>query len=134
MSRETLTIRLYDEATGDETEHELPAKYEVCGRCEGHGTHLNPSIGEHAYTAEEFAEAFHDDDQREQYFRRGGIYDVTCDGCSGKRVVLVVDERACKTGLPRELLKRYRHQEQERQRSNAEDRATMWMESGGYDC
>ena len=42
--------------SGEEIEHELPSKFEVCSECEGNGTHLAPSIGEHAYSAEEFNE------------------------------------------------------------------------------
>lgn len=75
-----------------ERELVLPATFEVCGRCEGHGTHLNPSIGEHAYSQEEFDEAFDDDESREAYFKRGGMYDVQCQECHGKRVVAVLDE------------------------------------------
>lgn len=80
----------------DEVEtHRLPAKNEVCGRCEGEGTILNPSIGEHCYTAEEFEREF-DEEEREAYFTRGGMYDVCCPDCKGKRVVKVVDEEALK--------------------------------------
>lgn len=75
---------------------EMPTKREVCHRCEGYGTHLNPSIGEHAYTREEFYEAFYDEEDREQYFRRGGIYDVQCVECRGERVVDQIDREACK--------------------------------------
>lgn len=87
---------------GDEIVHELPSKYEVCSRCSGHGTHLTPSIGEHAYTQEEFEQEFSDDD-REEYFKRGGIYDVECETCNGERVEEVVDEEACDP----KLLKKY---------------------------
>lgn len=117
--------------TDEETEIELPGKHEVCGRCEGHGTHLNPSIGQHAFTAEEFNEAFHDDEDREQYFKRGGIYDVPCERCGGGRVVVVADEARCS---PDQLavLEMFRKQEGERARSEAEDRATMRRESGEW--
>lgn len=57
--------------------------------------HLTPSIGEHAYSAEEFAEEY-DDEEREQYFARGGMYDITCLDCEGNKVVSAVDEEACK--------------------------------------
>lgn len=80
---------------GEEVVHALPGKHEVCPRCGGHGTHLCPSIGEHAYTAEEFNREF-DHDEREEYFTRGGMYDVQCETCNGKRVVLVVDAEAAK--------------------------------------
>lgn len=91
---------------GDEVELELPAKHEVCARCQGHGTHLNPSIGEHAYTAEEFEESF-DDEGREEYFRHGGRYDVMCEECHGKRVVLVVDVDACRSDEQKAALAAY---------------------------
>lgn len=71
---------------------ELPAKMEVCDDCEGHGFVLNPSMREHAYSMEEFNETFHDEEDREQYFKRGGIYDIQCPTCNGKNVVPVVDE------------------------------------------
>jgi len=76
---------------GEEIEYELPSKKEVCQRCEGHGTHLNPSIGEHAYSQEEFEREF-DDEEKEAYFTRGGMYDVPCKVCKGARVVDVVDD------------------------------------------
>lgn len=77
---------------GVEHRHELPACFEVCPSCQGEGTHLHPAIGQHAYSADEFNETFHDDEDRAQYFKRGGIYDIECDECHGSRVVLVADE------------------------------------------
>ena len=99
---------------GEETVHELPSRFEVCSRCDGHGTHLTPSMGEHAYSEEEFEETFHDDDDREEYFKRGGIYDVQCETCHGERVQEVVDEATC----PADLLKKY--QEYQRDQYNYE--------------
>jgi hypothetical protein len=87
-----ITLKVFDD-DGDEIELTLPAKNEVCDRCEGHGTHLTPSIGEHAYSSEEFEEAF-DEEGRKEYFRRGGIYDVQCHECKGNKVVPVVNEDA----------------------------------------
>ena len=127
--RNTITVTLYDDE-GDEVEHELPARMEVCSRCEGHGTHLNPSIGEHAYTREEFEESF-DEEGREEYFKRGGIYDVTCEECGGDNVVPVVDTDR----LTEEQKKIYaEHLKHERQCAqwDAEDAYTRRMESGGY--
>lgn len=89
----TKTVTIYDEDDDIEREVELPACYEVCPDCEGHGSHLTPSIRNHAYSMEEFNDAFYEDDEKEEYFKRGGRYDVVCGTCSGKRVVLVVDER-----------------------------------------
>lgn len=126
----TIKVQLFDEFD-DECEHELPAKHEVCSRCEGYGTHLHPAIGGHAYTPEEFNEAFSEPEEREAYFARGGMYDVPCEECCGARVVVVVDESACQ-GENRALLEQYRKQERERAQSEAEDRATMRMECGGF--
>ncbi len=96
----------YENDEGEECECELPSRFEVCPRCEGHGTHLTESIGSHAYSMEEFNESF-DEEEREHYFRRGGMYDVRCVECHGARVVSVVDEEACKTPELAEVLKRY---------------------------
>jgi hypothetical protein len=131
MGRETITVTIEDE-DGEEVQHELPAKNEVCDRCEGYGTHLNPNIGNHAYTREEFDEAFDDDESREQYFKRGGIYDVSCEVCHGNRVVQQVDEDRL-TPEQRVVFDEYRDHQEQCARWDAEDRHTRRMESGGYD-
>lgn len=122
-----MQVTYFDE-DGDEVTVELPSKFEVCSRCEGHGTHLNPSIGEHAYTVEEFNESF-DDEEREQYFKRGGIYDVTCEECGGKRVTEVPDEGSM-SAEQKEHLKLWEKSQEESARMDAEDRRTRWMEDG----
>ena len=66
-------FKLYDE-NGDEHDHSLPGKMEVCPRCDGAGTHLTPSIEEHAYTGEEFMEAFSEPEDRE--------HERTCAECT----------------------------------------------------
>lgn len=104
---------------GDDVTHQLPARYEVCSRCEGHGTHLNPSIGNHAFTGEEFEREF-DEEQREQYLTRGGIYDVVCEVCSSMRVELVVDRKACCTEELKRLLALYDRREKERREDDAD--------------
>jgi DnaJ-class molecular chaperone len=91
MSTVTLTYLNQD---GDDEEVNLPSHMDVCGDCEGHGTVMNESMRNHAYSSEEFAEEFPDDEDREQYFKRGGIYDVECPTCHGKNVVPVVDEES----------------------------------------
>lgn len=117
----------YENDEGEEIELELPCKMEVCDRCEGYGTHLTPSIGEHAYSSEEFYEAFDDEESREQYFKRGGIYDVTCEVCHGKNVVPVIDEE----NIPEELKAQYQEYlkyDERMAQYEAEDRATARME------
>ena len=75
-----------DDETGDETEteHEVPAVFEVCGACDGHGTRLTPSLRDVSFTPEELGEW--DDEERNTYFTRGGMYDVRCEECHGNRV------------------------------------------------
>lgn len=70
-------------------EHEVafPARFAVCGLCDGRGAHVNPSIDAHGITAEEF---YDDPDFAEEYHR--GTYDVPCYRCHGKRVEPVIDE------------------------------------------
>lgn len=84
------TIRLelpMDDSSFEEVE--LPAKWEVCGRCEGAGKHVNPAVDGNGLTQEDFDE---DPDFKEDYFR--GVYDVECEECRGRTTVLVVDEEA----------------------------------------
>jgi len=76
---------------GDEVEITLPSRKEVCPRCHGNGTHVNPSIDGNGISTSD--ECWQDDDFREMYF--GGGYDVTCEECGGNRVVDVVDESRC---------------------------------------
>lgn len=105
-----ITVTLFD--GNEELEIELPSKFDVCDRCEGHGTHLNPSLEKHAYTMEEFRESF-DDEEAEEYFTRGGMYDVKCEECNGNRVVPVVDE-ARLTAEQKELYTKFQEQQAER--------------------
>ena len=126
-----ITIIYVDDETGDEVQASLPAKYEVCPNCEGHGTHLHPSIRGYAYSREEFEEAFPDEYDKEQYRRRGGIYDVQCRKCDGKRVVAVSDITQCS---PEQIATLFAYNESKARSAkyDAEDRATRRMESRGY--
>ena len=130
MSNGKIELTWSDE-DGEEIVHEFPAKNEVCSRCEGYGTHLTPSIGNHAYSMEEFNESF-DDEGREEYFKRGGIYDVTCEECKGNKVVPVVDEEQL-TEEQKKLYEEYCEHEADMARMDEEDRRTRYYESGGYD-
>lgn len=120
-----------DENIEEEVIHQFPAKNEVCSRCEGYGTHLNPNIGEHAYSVEEFNESFPDYEDKEEYFRRGGIYDVACHDCKGNKIVLVVDEDQLNKEQ-KDLYTQYQKHEEQVARWNAEERMTRYYESGGY--
>lgn len=91
----TVTVINYDEDDNEEeVEYDLPAKMEVCHDCEGYGTVLNESMRNHGYSSEEFAQEF-DEEEAEHYFRRGGMYDVTCLTCKGRNVVQIIDREAC---------------------------------------
>jgi hypothetical protein len=73
----------------DGTEITVPACMEVCGRCQGHGTHTNPAIDGHGITMAEWNGPDWDDDARAGYL--SGQYDVTCETCGGANVVPVPD-------------------------------------------
>jgi RecJ-like exonuclease len=123
MTTITLTYLNDDD---DEIELDLPYRMEVCGNCEGHGTVMNESMRNHAYSAEEFAESFPEDEDREQYFKRGGIYDVVCTACHGKNVVPVVDEERLTKEQKAEYEEYLKHA-QEMARYAAEDRREREM-------
>ncbi len=54
----------WEDDDGIEQSVDLPGKHQVCGNCDGHGTHLREGMREHAYTSEEFEDAFHDEEDR----------------------------------------------------------------------
>lgn len=106
----------------------VPEKREVCPTCDGWGSHLNRSIGLHAYTKEEFDQEF-DDKHAEQYFRRGGIYDVQCSECHGEKVISVVDEDQL-TSEQKILYVQYLERMDRLAQDDEDDRRTRWAENG----
>lgn len=70
---------------GDDTETQLPHKWEICGHCEGEGT-SSAHLG--AFTGDQMAEM--DDEFIEDYF--AGRYDRACEHCGGSGKVAVADE------------------------------------------
>ncbi len=86
MSAEKITLEV-ETSEGDLVELVLPTKFELCPRCRGEGSHVNPAIDGNGLTAEDFDEA--GEDFRENYM--AGVYDVACYKCQGKRVVAVPD-------------------------------------------
>lgn len=102
----------------DEVEVTLPGKYEVCPRCEGRGSIVNPSVDGNGISPEQFAE---DPDFEEAYF--AGVYDIKCPECHGQRVVAVPDVRSCTYAQKRLLVS-----ERLWQRADAEYRAEVRAE------
>ena len=115
---------------GEEVSHIFPSKMEVCSDCQGHGFVLNESMRYHAYTSSD--EEMHDPEFREEYFKRGGIYDVQCPTCKGKNVEEVPNEERF-SEEQKKLFAEYEEHEEDMARMDAEDRHTRYMESGGYD-
>ena len=83
----TMTLTFTAEDNDGEVEHTLPCRWEVCPTCDGNGTHVNPSIDAHGLTREDF-----DDDPGFAEDYHGGVYNVICYECGGRRVVAVPDE------------------------------------------
>ncbi len=72
----------------DGNEASVPAVYEVCPTCSGHGAHSRAVERDGGgFTASEWADE--DPDFREDYL--SGRYDRTCEECHGQRVILVPD-------------------------------------------
>ncbi len=81
----------YDE--GGIWEFTFNVAFQVCGRCEGRGTIVNPSVEMPGggFTSSEWQEVCHEDpDFPEDYF--GGVYDIACPECNSQRVKPWVDE------------------------------------------
>jgi hypothetical protein len=112
---------------GTEVQHEMPAKMEVCGRCQGTGKHTNPSIDGNGITQSEMEEL--GEDFREDYL--SGVYDITCTECHGRNVVPAPDFARASFSVKRAYLKHLRAEAD----SAREDASEAWLrraESGGY--
>jgi len=120
----------YENDEGEEVSVELPSKMEVCDECNGETYVLREGMRGHAYSAEEFAESF-DEEEQAEYFTRGGIYDEICPCCKGKNVIPVVDEEKL-TPEQKVHFTAWEESEAQKARWNAEDARTMRMESGYY--
>lgn len=87
MSKTLKTILVWVETLAGRTFRvSLPAKRIVCDRCEGTGSHVNPSIDGNGISLDEFDR---DPDFKEAYL--SGHFDVTCEECKGENVLDVVD-------------------------------------------
>jgi hypothetical protein len=126
----TISVRIgYCPDGGDDLTATLPAMFVVCQNCGGHGTHLCPSLRGASFSSEEFEDLFDTEEDRAEYFRHGGKYDVTCASCNGRNVVLVVNEAACsKEQLT--LFQQHMQLEAEEARERAIDARVMRAECG----
>jgi len=106
----------YENENGEEVTVGIPAKYEVCSGCEGHGKHVDPAVDGNGISQEQFDE---DPDFEEAYF--AGRYDVTCETCNGNRVEMVPDWEAMKKDI-RELYEKHLDDEASYQRTCAYER------------
>jgi hypothetical protein len=88
--QQVFCITVFDE-DGEPADVRLPARFEVCSRCQGHGKHDHPAFA-NGITSDEWNSPDWDDESRETYMRGG--YDVRCEACRGERVVLTADEEA----------------------------------------
>lgn len=89
---------------------------------------MNESMRSHAYTLEEFNRDF-DDEEKQEYFRRGGMYDVQCPTCHGKNVVEEIDRDACK-GIQLFILKAWDKQQKKEAAYKMEEKLIYRMENG----
>ena len=83
--RQMLARILVDKETDDGVDcasHWVPFSWDVCPTCDGKGTHVNPSIDAGGLSHDHFDE---DPDFMDDYM--GGVYDVACYECGGRRVV-----------------------------------------------
>jgi len=110
MSNIKIPIQVYLEDGDEEATVDAPGRFEVCGRCNGHGTHVNPNIDGHGITMEEWWGPDWDDESREMYMSGG--YDVACHECGGTRVVPIIDWQAFERQNP-EAAKAYEDQQEQ---------------------
>lgn len=116
MKKTVIEYTTYNEKD-EEVVEECPAKYAVCPRCDGKGTHVNPSVDGHGISREEFDQ---DPDFEEAYF--DGVYDVVCYECKGERVILVPDEDSPNKDAVKKYTKWRREQDRyERERQHEID-------------
>ena len=121
-----ITVSYYDDED-NEIELSLPSYMEVCPDCEGTGYVMNESMRTYCYSQEEFEEAFPFPEDKEEYCKRGGIYDVVCPTCNGKNVVPAIDETAIPSSLKTQYAEYCKYQTK-RERNDAEYKAECRLE------
>jgi hypothetical protein len=125
-SKAVIVIEVSDEG-GESHVVQIPAKYEVCDRCHGHGHHDNPAFA-NGITSDEWHSPDWDEESREAYIR--GDYDVQCTACHGERVMLVADEDSFTTEM-RDAWKKHVDACNAMAEEYASERFLRMAESGG---
>jgi len=122
----TVDVRLYLEPEDDSDDSDemlvtFPVHYKMCHECAGHGVEVNPSIDAGGISGEDM---YDDPDFAEAYF--GGAYDQKCSTCDGEKVVPEINTVGM-TKEQKELLKKFREQEDEKEACFAEMMAERRM-------
>ena len=78
---EMVWVVVMEDDDGLEETVKLPARYVVCGTCDGKGKHVNPSIDSHGIGEEEWDRDWSHED-KENY--HSGMYDIQCNECKGR--------------------------------------------------
>ena len=84
----TITKTLYNDDEGEEFVVEFKARFEVCPICDGHGSHVNPSIDAGGICLGGYD---HDCDDEFLNDYTNGTFDIACQTCDGRRVVPMID-------------------------------------------
>ena len=104
----------------EEGVHYFGGKFEVCGMCHGHGTHVRRDLDDSRLV--DLMQEDGDYEGLEHYYR--GDYDQVCSECDGERVQFVP---ALPEWAEKELNNYYEWERQDKAYANAERRAC-----GGY--
>lgn len=106
MTTPTISFTLYTDANVEGRHVQLPARWCICGACEGRGS-SSAYLGAITSSDREPGGAWEDPDEFADYM--AGDYDRPCGPCRGAGKVLVVDEDRC----PPDLLEAHRRQQDE---------------------
>lgn len=119
-----ITITMFN--PDDETYEpvQLPARYDVCPTCDGHG--VKCTIG--AMTGSGYGESCYEDPQFAEDYRNG-VYDAPCPECKGRRIITVVKEE----DIPQHLKKRYEAHLADELEADMERRAEQQLRSRGIE-
>ena len=88
----------------------FPTKFEICSQCDGHGSHVNPSIDCGGITSSEWAEWDHEDQER---YMSGG-YDIPCTNkCDNGKVLISIYDKSPFGRWAMSILNEYNYRQQE---------------------